>query len=299
MSIVNISAALIALYAGQSHFRRLYFEASTFHMSASHTTVLTMALASAVLVVDGLVRGVYCAIGPFDSTSRVMYRNHRYLMYVTLSLNLLPTLMGVSLFLRWGAFGERKTWFKKHLEVFLALAGLIFFALSLVLATFEANFYTRIELVVTVASGFGIICLLASAIAFLVAGTRFIMLLHHSVKMAPSNIERNKSYKKAVKWITMSGVAQLLQVIGSGSAASVDMSYNPSNLLVVYFLMFYGMSFSALFEAIAFVPMKRGTSKISQTSSSKADLNQSRSGTTDSSLTTSGTSTTHTSTDNL
>eukprot|EP00300_Choanocystis_sp_HF-7_P001155 c10938_g1_i2.p1 GENE.c10938_g1_i2~~c10938_g1_i2.p1 ORF type:complete len:308 (+),score=63.14 c10938_g1_i2:803-1726(+) len=255
LGLTNAAAAVVALYAALLHFSRLRPGRFAFTTPTGVIVSRTMAGGSVLLCVECVIRAVYCAMGPVNSTAAIMYRDHMYLTYVSLGLNLMPTLLAVSLFLRWGAFGK-PSWVKRHLEKFLVFAGVMFFFLTIVLATFEANFLAQVELVVTLASAFGLICLSAASLAFIIAGTRFTRSLQAS-KVLGNNADRNRSRHKAVIWITWSGVAHLLQIIGSAIAVFPEISFSPPGYFLLYALIFYGMSLAALFEAIAFVPKSR------------------------------------------
>ena len=106
-----------------------------------------MAIGSVIEFIGCTIRAVYYAAGPIFSTSHIYYSDHTFLIYIPFALNMMTTLVAVSLFLRWGAFGTKDTFFKRHLEAVLVVIALAFMTLAIifsdVLVSLSSNVIVR------------------------------------------------------------------------------------------------------------------------------------------------------------
>ena len=129
LAMINSFGVIIALDATVSHLFRLFFEKNFAACSKIRNTILIMAAGSFMEFSSCLIRLVYCSIGPVYATTTISFPSHIFLIYSNLLIDTLTTLVAVSLFLRWGAFGKGSTWFKRHLEHFLAALGILIIVL--------------------------------------------------------------------------------------------------------------------------------------------------------------------------
>eukprot|EP00300_Choanocystis_sp_HF-7_P012150 c1776_g1_i2.p1 GENE.c1776_g1_i2~~c1776_g1_i2.p1 ORF type:complete len:419 (+),score=73.21 c1776_g1_i2:61-1317(+) len=181
--------------------------------------------------------------------------SHMFMIYTPLSLATLPTLLSVSMFLRWGAFGERDTFIKRNLEKFLAFLGGVNIVLTLVFATLLGALVT--DSMLWIAMTVEVITVIGCVIAFFSSGRRFIKRLKTSTEMSskdPKVSKTTKSLHKAVRWILISGVCLCAQVIGTALAIT-DLVYLPVGHFAVVVTISGAMSLTGVSHALAFRPM--------------------------------------------
>eukprot|EP00300_Choanocystis_sp_HF-7_P011674 c17567_g1_i4.p1 GENE.c17567_g1_i4~~c17567_g1_i4.p1 ORF type:complete len:488 (-),score=93.74 c17567_g1_i4:59-1522(-) len=254
LPIINVVGVIIAFEATISHFHRLWFEPAKLKTRAITATVRIMAMGSFLEFTGCTVRAVYYAMGPIMSTSDVYFTDNMYLIYIPIALNMLTTLMAASLFLRWGAFGVVDSFFKRHLDTILILAGTGFFILALILAIFQAHYVSDTFGLILVTVICGVICLAICSVAFIFSGIRFVRHLHESASFASETSSRSNSIRKAVRWISVSGVCLLIQIAGFILPSQQTWFYMPRGQFVAFGLVFYGMSLAAVSQALAFRP---------------------------------------------
>ena len=94
-----------------------------------------MVIGSVIEFIGCTIWSVHYAAGPIFSTSDIYYSDHAFLIYIPFALNVMTKLVEVSLFHRWGAFGTKDTFFKRHLEAVLVAIALVFLVYSMLLST--------------------------------------------------------------------------------------------------------------------------------------------------------------------
>eukprot|EP00300_Choanocystis_sp_HF-7_P012149 c1776_g1_i1.p1 GENE.c1776_g1_i1~~c1776_g1_i1.p1 ORF type:complete len:477 (+),score=78.03 c1776_g1_i1:61-1491(+) len=254
--LINTIGVLISLEAAVSHMHRLFIESDPdFLLHDVRPLVSIMAGASVLEVIGCTLRAVYYGMGPFFSSSRLSYMGHMFMIYTPLSLATLPTLLSVSMFLRWGAFGERDTFIKRNLEKFLAFLGGVNIVLTLVFATLLGALVT--DSMLWIAMTVEVITVIGCVIAFFSSGRRFIKRLKTSTEMSskdPKVSKTTKSLHKAVRWILISGVCLCAQVIGTALAIT-DLVYLPVGHFAVVVTISGAMSLTGVSHALAFRPM--------------------------------------------
>eukprot|EP00300_Choanocystis_sp_HF-7_P015848 c19202_g1_i1.p2 GENE.c19202_g1_i1~~c19202_g1_i1.p2 ORF type:complete len:159 (+),score=16.70 c19202_g1_i1:141-617(+) len=96
---------------------------------------------------------------------------------------------------------------------------------------------------------------MATTTTFLRSGLAYIRVLHKSLRLQSDQArEPVRRLRKAVLWIMLSSVFQLLQLIGICLTFIPSVLYSPRGYLIVFAILFYGMSFTGLSHVLAFRP---------------------------------------------
>eukprot|EP00300_Choanocystis_sp_HF-7_P041262 c7956_g1_i1.p1 GENE.c7956_g1_i1~~c7956_g1_i1.p1 ORF type:complete len:467 (+),score=87.69 c7956_g1_i1:17-1417(+) len=252
--VLNGLGAVVSLEALIGHISR---NKNTIKSGRSVSTLVrTMLVASATELLACTLRAVFCAMGPMFSTTILPYSGNLMLFYLCIALDVSTTLLSVSLFLRWGAFGTQTTWYTKHLNHFLLGFGILFIGASMTFATLQAFYITDQFRMVQFATLVAVICFTICSGVFITSGLRFVSQLKLASELVVNGGRRAHALRKAVRWIVVSGCCLVLQIVGSGLAVSPDMLYRPKGHFVVFALIFYGMSLAGVSQAMAFRPVE-------------------------------------------
>eukprot|EP00300_Choanocystis_sp_HF-7_P028672 c34510_g1_i1.p1 GENE.c34510_g1_i1~~c34510_g1_i1.p1 ORF type:complete len:258 (+),score=41.39 c34510_g1_i1:95-775(+) len=173
-------------------------------------------------------------------------------MYVPVAINMVATLSSVSLFLRWGAFGTVNSFFKRYFDDLMLVIGVAFFALTITFAGLQAHHISDSLFLGLVTVLCGVCCLVVCSVAFLISGFRFVKHLRESASIDDNRL---RSIGKAVRWITISGVCLFVQIAGFIMLSQASLYYAPMGQFASFALIFYGMSLSAVSQALAFRPI--------------------------------------------
>eukprot|EP00300_Choanocystis_sp_HF-7_P010545 c17004_g1_i1.p1 GENE.c17004_g1_i1~~c17004_g1_i1.p1 ORF type:complete len:375 (+),score=65.69 c17004_g1_i1:492-1616(+) len=256
LTITNVIGAVVSIAALARHASDLRLHRR--HDTSDITKIkLIMTMGSIVVLFGCTLRAVCCAIGPVFASNKITYPTHIFLVYSSLVCDMAGTLIAVSLFVRWGAFGQKRSCFMRHFD-FLLVIGAIGFAIStFVFASFQAYFFGNIDAIVIVYAMFGLVSFVGGAITFLIAGHRFVKSLKGDPRVVDGikDPRRARALTKAVRWISASGVSLLIQVLGAGLASGGDILLSPPGNYAVFALLFYGMSLTGLAHSFAFRPM--------------------------------------------
>eukprot|EP00300_Choanocystis_sp_HF-7_P041462 c8200_g1_i2.p1 GENE.c8200_g1_i2~~c8200_g1_i2.p1 ORF type:complete len:457 (+),score=108.30 c8200_g1_i2:37-1407(+) len=258
LAIINLMAMLISIDAAIGHLRRLFFSKTQFTSATIKGTVRVMAGGSSTQIIASAIRGAYCAIGPIISTSKIYFEDHIFLIYMPFAFDMLTTLVAVALFLRWGAFGTTDSFLKRHLDGLLLAVAFLYFLLFVLLAIFHAYHVSNLVAVVLFAALFEMLCLAVIGFVFVFVGIRFIGQLRESIEIAGSQ-SRSKSLRKATRWIILSGVALLLQIVGSALGGSYSVVYSARGHFVVFAFFMSGGSLTGLAHSLALRPISADT----------------------------------------
>jgi hypothetical protein len=199
------------------------------------------------------IRCIYCAGGPQYSHGLFTVTDHRFLMHVTLPLEIMVSLLAAILFIRWGALGTPET-AQRH-ETFLLVIFII--ALPLALATsaiHDSGIFIASFIVVIDVALMGAVCGMTTCL-FLVYGYRFIRSLKSTLGSAKNITEfRKERLMWATQWTVLSSFMRVVVLVGTAVAATPGFLYNPLDWFTCYTLVYIGITGQALTQVISFIP---------------------------------------------
>eukprot|EP00300_Choanocystis_sp_HF-7_P020446 c20594_g1_i1.p1 GENE.c20594_g1_i1~~c20594_g1_i1.p1 ORF type:complete len:425 (+),score=87.46 c20594_g1_i1:144-1418(+) len=250
---LNMIGIWICVEAIVIHYHRLFVDHGHITSQGVRQSAMLMLAGSVIQLESCTVRAVYFLIGPIFSSPHIFYPSHFLLIVTTMGTDMLTTMIAVSLFLRWGAFGTSKTWFKRHLEKILVCVGLLNVISAHVLGWAQAYVSNSVVTAIFVSSVIVALSLIVCGVAFVVSGWRFVKLMQASIQLH-NNQQNVKRMRKAVLWIVCSGFFLLVQLIGTVLAAATSLFYDLHGHFATFFLIFLGLTCSGVAQAFAFRP---------------------------------------------
>eukprot|EP00300_Choanocystis_sp_HF-7_P001845 c11469_g1_i1.p1 GENE.c11469_g1_i1~~c11469_g1_i1.p1 ORF type:complete len:294 (+),score=65.43 c11469_g1_i1:182-1063(+) len=263
LSLINLAATFVSLDALVSHGHRFFFQNKTqdSRQSASNksdeirATLSRMVLGCGLNLAGAIVRLVYFARGPFLSTTAVYFTDHIFMLYSGITPDILTTLVCVSLFLRWGAFGSNRSWLRRHCDRLLVALGVLLIAMMLAFCIVQTTFAANSLQLLLGYSVIALLIILVSSALFIFAGIRFIRQLKQAATMDPTRI---RSLNKATHWITISGFFLAIQVIGHAMSSNQTFLFSPAGAFTTTGIVGLSTSLTSLAHAFAFRPAHHG-----------------------------------------
>eukprot|EP00300_Choanocystis_sp_HF-7_P004018 c13063_g1_i1.p1 GENE.c13063_g1_i1~~c13063_g1_i1.p1 ORF type:complete len:589 (+),score=103.21 c13063_g1_i1:40-1806(+) len=215
---------------------------------------------SALMITGSLVellactaRVVYFAGGGILSTSTYPFAWHMVMMNGTISVDLITTLIGVVMFLRWSA--SRETNWRERLEKTVLVFGVVMFFVTALLSVLQGLHIGEIVAMIQLTSALTFIALVASNVLFLWSGRKFVRKLENGMKIVADNAARRRSKTKAVVWLMASALAGLVQCIGMATVAIGTWHYQSAeNYVLILSVIYFGLTMSGIAHAMAFRP---------------------------------------------
>ena len=137
LPLANATIFVLSIFGFAHHLRRLLRikrVSSKLGVSSSLALVKILCLGCCIEMVASALRCAFCAVGPMFSTSTLTVVAVSFFFYICVALNVLSTLVATSLLLKLGAFGESKTFLRRHLRLFLMVLGFVFSVIALSMA---------------------------------------------------------------------------------------------------------------------------------------------------------------------
>ena len=106
---------------------------------SARITVRLMFIGSVVELASCAIRLVHSAFGLAISTPRFYYSTHWLLASSHVTLGVMKSLLSILLFLRWGAFGMKDTFFKRHITSIASVTAFIIFFLAFAAAVCQVR----------------------------------------------------------------------------------------------------------------------------------------------------------------
>eukprot|EP00300_Choanocystis_sp_HF-7_P020080 c20502_g1_i2.p1 GENE.c20502_g1_i2~~c20502_g1_i2.p1 ORF type:complete len:297 (+),score=53.84 c20502_g1_i2:563-1453(+) len=247
--VIDLFAVLICAEALRRHLARIK------QAKNSSSFKLLMLLGSAIQLCNSATRGVYFAIGPLGSTSRITFAAHMILVPHIIGMDLVSTLISVSLLMQWGAFGQRSDQFVRMSQVLCAILSiavmLALWILGYEKATNRLNLNLTVFAVHILALGLLFIC----GVSFIVLGSRFVRQLRGPSQLV---IERDsarlRAIRKAVMWIALSGLSILLEIVSMALSLS-PLFYSPWAHYFIFLGIMGATCLTGFSHALAFRPV--------------------------------------------
>eukprot|EP00301_Raphidiophrys_heterophryoidea_P008006 c13023_g1_i4.p1 GENE.c13023_g1_i4~~c13023_g1_i4.p1 ORF type:complete len:419 (+),score=106.48 c13023_g1_i4:259-1515(+) len=199
------------------------------------------------------IRTVYCCIGPLYSTSTLPFAAQVFLQNITVPLEVAGALISTVLFMRWGSFG------KLRLSSLIERALLVFafcLATPLQIGVAMMGYFQLTALRTMAIINIAVVFMITgtTSLLFLSYGSYFVIKLDKRVGGATKlSARRAHALSKAMVWIILSGLMQLVVLAGTGAAFNESFFNKPKGFNLCYMLVYFGISMQGLTHVLAFV----------------------------------------------